>query len=317
MRFPVDTISYFCNTTRTTTRAIASTLNFYIKLQGTRVFSKIDLRSSYHQVRMKEEDIPKTTFRTCYGHYEFLVMSFRLTNMLAIFMNTMNRVFIDYLDQFIVVFINDILIYLKTSKEHMEHLRKALERLRRDQLYVKLEKCEFWLDSMSFLGQVISGEGVAVDPKKVKAVVDWTRPTSIFEIQSFLRLAGYYRHFIEVFSKLSEPLAALTKKNAHLVWTDKCEHSFQELNKQLVTTSVLALPTKSGNFVVYSDASKKGLGCMLMNGNVIAYASHQLKLYEQNYPTHDLELAEIVFALKIWRHYLYGEKYKIYTDTRA
>jgi hypothetical protein len=210
----MDMITYFCNATRTTTHAIASTLNFYIKLQGTRVFSKIELRSSYHQVRVKEEDIPKTTFRTCYGHYEFLVMSFGLTNVLAVFMNTMNRAFNDYLDQFTVVFIDDILIYLKTPEEHMEHLRKALERLRRDQLYAKLEKCEFWLDSVSFLGHVISGEGVAVDPEKVKAVVEWTRPTSIFEIRSFLGLAGYYRHFIEGFSKLSGPLTAQTKKNA-------------------------------------------------------------------------------------------------------
>ena len=146
------------------------------------MFSKVDLRSGYHQVRVKEEDIPKTTFRTRYGHYEFLVMSFGLTNALAVFMDTMNRVFHDYLDQFIIVFIDDILIYSKTSKEHKEHLWKALERLRREKLHAKLEKCEFWLDSVSFLGYVISGEGVAVDPEKVKAVVEWTRPTSVFEI---------------------------------------------------------------------------------------------------------------------------------------
>ena len=193
-----------------------------------------------------------------------------------------------------------------------------LERLRREKLYAKLKKCEFWLDSVSFLGHVISGVGVAVDSEKVKAVVEWTRPTNVFEIQSFLGLAGYYRRFIEGFSKLLRPLTALTRKNARFAWTDECEQCFQELKRRLVTAPVLALPTKSGDFVVYSDASKKGLGCVLMqNGNVIAYASRQLKPYEQNYPTHDLELAAVVFALKIWRHYLYGKRCEIYMDHKS
>jgi hypothetical protein len=151
------------------------------------MFSKVNLRSSYHQVRVKEEDIPKTVFRTRYGHYKFLVMSFGLTNVQAIFMDTMNRVFHDYLDPFTIVFIDDILIYSRTSEEHVEHLWKALERLRREKLYAKLEKCEFWLDSVSLLRHVISGERVAVDSEKVKAVVEWTRPTSV-EIRSFLGL---------------------------------------------------------------------------------------------------------------------------------
>jgi hypothetical protein len=187
------------------------------QLQGARVFSKVDLRSGYHQVRVKEVDIPKTAFRTCCGHYEFLVMSFGLTNAPAVFMDTMNRVFYDYLDQFTVVFIDDILIYSKTSEEHEDHLRRVLERLRSEKLYAKLEKCEFWLDSVSFLGHVISRKGVAVDPKKVKAVVKWTRPTSVFEIRSFLGLAGYYRPLIDGFSKLSGPFTALTRKNARFV----------------------------------------------------------------------------------------------------
>ena len=149
-------------------------------------------------------------------------------------------------------------------------------------------------------------------------MVEWTRPTSVFEIRSFLGLASYYRCFIEGFSKLSGPLTALTRKNARFVWTDECEQCFQELKRRLVTAPVLALPTESGIFVTYSDASKKGLGCVLMqNDNVIAYASCQLKLYEQNYPTHDLELAAVVFALKIWRHYLYGKRCEIYMDHKS
>jgi hypothetical protein len=269
-------------------------------------------------VRVKEEDIPKTACRTRYGHYEFLVMSFGLTNAPTVFMDTMNRVFHDYLDQFIVVFIDNILIYSRTLKKHKEHLQKALERLRREKLYVKLEKCEFWLDSVSFFRHVISGEGVAVDPEKVKVMVEWTRPTSVFEIRSFLGLAGYYQRFIEGFLKLSGPLTTLIRKNARFVWTDECEQCFQELKRRLVTAPMLALPTESGNFIMYSDASKKGLGCVLMqNGNVIAYASRQLKPYKQNYPTHNLELAAVVFALKIWKHYLYGEQCKIYTDHKS
>jgi hypothetical protein len=158
-------------------------------------------------------------------------MSFRQTNAPAFFMDMMNKVFYDYLDQFTVVFIDDILIYSKTSEEHEEHLQKALERLRREQLFVKLEKCEFRLDSVSFLEHMIFGEGVAVDLEKVKAIVEWTRPSSVFKIQSFLGLAGHYQSFIEGFSKLSGQLTTLTKKNARFVWMDECEHSFQELKK--------------------------------------------------------------------------------------
>jgi hypothetical protein len=166
------------------------------QLQEACMFSKVDLRLGYHQVRVKEEDIPKTAFMSRYRHYEFLVMYFGLTNKPAVFMDTMNRVFHDNLDQLTIIFIDDILIYSKTPKEHEERLQNALERLLREKIYAKLEKCKFRLDSMSFLGHVVSGKGAAVDPKKVKAMVEWTRPTSVFEIQSFLGLTGYYRCFI-------------------------------------------------------------------------------------------------------------------------
>ena len=186
-------------------------------------------------------------------------------------MDTMNKVFHDYLDQFTTVFIDDILIYSKMSEEHEEQLQKALERLQRVQLYAKLEKYKFWLDSVDFLGHVICREGVAIDPEKVKAMVEWTRPISVFEIIIFLGLTGHYQRFIEGFSKLLGPLTALTKKNARYVWTEKCEKSFKELKKCLIIAPVLALPMRFGNFVVYSDTSKKGLGCVLMqNSNVIA-----------------------------------------------
>ncbi|KAL0550368.1 hypothetical protein IC582_014876 [Cucumis melo] len=292
--------------------------DLFDQLQGATVFSKIDLRSGYHQLRIRDGDIPKTAFRSRYGHYEFIVMSFGLTNAPAVFMDLMNRVFKDFLDQFVIVFIDDILIYSKTEAEHEEHLHQVLETLRAHKLYAKFSKCEFWLKKVTFLGHVVSSEGVSVDPAKVEAVTNWPRPSTVSEIRSFLGLAGYYRRFVEDFSRIASPLTQLTRKGTPFVWSPACESSFQELKQKLVTAPVLTVPDGSGSFVIYSDASKKGLGCVLMQqGKVVAYASRQLKNHEQNYPTHDLELAAVVFALKIWRHYLYGEKIQIYTDHKS
>ncbi|MCI00567.1 RNA-directed DNA polymerase (Reverse transcriptase), partial [Trifolium medium] len=182
------------------------------QLVGSRVFSKIDLRSGYHQIRVKDDDIQKTAFRTRYGHYEYSVMPFGVTNAPGVFMEYMNRIFHTYLDQFVVVFIDDILIYSKSEEEHAEHLRIVLQVLKEKKLYAKLSKCEFWLHKVSFLGHVISGDGIAVDPSKVDAVLQWETPKSVTEIRSFLGLAGYYRRFIEGFSKLALPLTQLTCK---------------------------------------------------------------------------------------------------------
>jgi len=288
------------------------------QLVGACVFSKIDLRSGYHQIRVKPEDIPKTAFRTRYGHYEYLVMPFGVTNAPGVFMNYMNKVFHPYLDNFVVVFIDDILVYSKTREEHEEHLRIVLKTLRDRQLYAKLSKCEFWLSEVSFLGHVVSQGGIAVDPSKIAAVLEWESPKSVSEIRSFLGLAGYYRRFIEGFSKIALPLTKLTRKGVVFVWDDQCEHSFQTLKEKLTTTPVLVLPNPKEPFVVYCDASKMGLGGVLMqNGQVVAYASRQLKIHERNYPTHDLELAAVVFVLKIWRHYLYGSKFEVFSDHKS
>ncbi|KAL0560668.1 hypothetical protein IC582_001078 [Cucumis melo] len=292
--------------------------DLFDQLQGATVFSKIDLRSGYHQLRIKDEDVPKTAFRSRYGHYEFIVMSFGLTNAPAVFMDLMNRVFREFLDTFVIVFIDDILIYSKTETEHEEHLRMVLQTLRDNKLYAKFSKCEFWLKQVSFLGHVVSKDGVSVDPAKIEAVTGWTRPSTVSEVRSFLGLAGYYRRFVENFSRIATPLTQLTRKGAPFVWSKACEDSFQTLKQKLVTAPVLTVPDGSGSFVIYSDASKKGLGCVLMQqSKVVAYASRQLKSHEQNYPTHDLELAAVVFALKIWRHYLYGEKIQIFTDHKS
>ena len=288
------------------------------QLTGACVFSKIDLRSGYHQIRVKTEDIPKTAFRTRYGHYEYLVMPFGVSNAPGVFMEYMNRIFQPYLDHFVVVFIDDILVYSKSEEEHAEHLRVVLQILKEKRLYAKMSKCDFWLHEVSFLGHVISRNGIAVDPSKVDAVLQWEAPKSVTEIRSFLGLAGYYRRFIEGFSKLALPLTQLTRKGEAFVWDTQCENSFQELKKRLTTTPVLILPNPNKPFVVYCDASSRGLGGVLMQGGqVVAYASRQLKTHERNYPTHDLELAAVVFVLKVWRHYLYGSRFEVFSDHKS
>ncbi|GJT10804.1 putative nucleotidyltransferase, ribonuclease H [Tanacetum coccineum] len=292
--------------------------DLFDQLQGAKYFSKIDLRSGYHQLRVREQDISKTAFRTRYGHYEFLVMPFGLTNAPAVFMDLMNRIFHEYLDKFVIVFIDDILVYSKSEEEHEQHLRIVLEILRQKKLYAKFSKCEFWLQQVAFLGHIVSADGIIMDPSKVEAITKWPRPTTVTEVRSFLGLAGYYRRFVEGFSRLALPLTQLMRKGEKFVWTDERQESFEELKRRLVSAPILTLPSGSGGFQIYSDASKKGLGCVLMqHGKVIAYASRQLKPYEVNYPTHDLELAAVVFALKIWRHYLYGEACDIFTDHKS
>ena len=183
------------------------------QLQGSQVYSKIDLRSGYHQLRVQESDVPKTAFRTRYGHYEFLVMPFGMTNAPATFMDLMNRVFQPYLDRSVIVFIDDILVYSGSSEEHSKHLRIVLQTLRERQLYAKLSKCQFWLDRVTFLGHVISVEGVSVDPQKIEAVVNWKPPKNVSEVRSFLGLVGYYKKFVEGFSEIAAPLTNLTRKD--------------------------------------------------------------------------------------------------------
>ncbi|XP_024178320.1 uncharacterized protein LOC112184284 [Rosa chinensis] len=209
-----------------------------------------------NKLRVKNEDISKTAFRTRYGHYEFLIMPFGLTNAPAAFMDLMNRTFSPYLDQCVLVFVDDILIYSKSSDEHEKHLRVVLQILRKERLYAKFEKCEFWQKEVKFLGHVVSKDEVSVDPLKVEAVMGWSRPTTVTKIRSFLGLAGYYRRFIEGFSSIASALTKLTRKDTQFVWTDECD-----------------------------DSSS--------HGKVVAYDSRQLKVHERNYPTHDLELAAV------------------------
>nr|XP_025611556.1 uncharacterized protein LOC112704909 [Arachis hypogaea] len=270
----------------------------------------IDLRSGYHQIGVKEEDIPKIAFITHYGHYEYVVIFFRLTNALVIFMDYMNRVFHPFLDKFMVVFIDEILVYSKTVKEHDEHLKIVLQILKEQKLFAKLSKCEFRKEGVKFFGHMGSKKGIVMDPSKIEAVMEWERPTSVKEIRSFLGLAGYFRRFIHGILQIALPMAKRTRKDTPFVWTSKCEESFRTLKKKLTSAPILILPEPHEPFEVCCDASLKGLGCVLMqHRNVVAYASYQLRPHEVNYPTHDLELAAVVFVLKIWRHYLYGVKF--------
>jgi hypothetical protein len=207
--------------------------DLFDQMKGASVFLKIDLRSGYHQLKIWESNIPKTAFHTRYGLYEYIVMSFGLTNAPAYFMYLMNKVFMEYLDRFSIVFIDDILVFSKTMEEHEEHLRLVLEKLRSNQLYAKFSKCKFWLTEVAFLEHVISAGGVSVDPGKVKDVLNWMPPAAVSEIRSFLGLVGYYPRLIKDFSKIAKPITKLLEKNKAFEWTKECQASFEELKKRL------------------------------------------------------------------------------------
>jgi hypothetical protein len=222
-------------------------------------------------------------------------------------MSLMNGVFCEYLDKFVHVFIDDILIYSRTKEEHDEHLRLVLQCLRENKLYGKLSKCSFYQTKIHYLGHIISGEGIVVDPTKVEAIMEWPTPTNVQEVRSFMGLAGYYRCFVEGFSKIANPITELQKKNKKFVWSEKCVEAFQKLKELLTTTPILKVPDMDKEFLVCTDASKEGLGGVLMQeGRVITYISRKLRIHEENYATHDLELLAIVYALRVWRHYLIG-----------
>ncbi|GJU57266.1 putative reverse transcriptase domain-containing protein [Tanacetum coccineum] len=229
--------------------------DLFDQLQGAKHFSKIDLRSGYHQLRVKEQDISKTAFRTRYGHYEFLVMPFGLTNAPAVFMDLMNRVFHEFLDKFVIVFIDDILVFSKSKEEHEEHLRTVLQILRQEKLYAKFSKCEFWLSKVAFLGHIVSTEGITMDPAKVEAITKWPRPTYVTEVRSFLGLAGYYRGFVEGSSRLALPLTKPMRKGEKFVWNEEREKIFEELKQRLISTPILTLPSDSDGFQIFRNAS--------------------------------------------------------------
>jgi hypothetical protein len=289
--------------------------DLFDQLRGENIFSKIDLRAGYHQVRIKEEDIHKTAFGTMYGNYEFVVVPFGLTNAPVVFMCLMNGIFRNYLDNFFIVFLDDILIYSKSEEEHENHLRLVFQVLREHQLYAKLSKCYFYQKHIHYLGHIISEHGIAVDPKKIEAIRGWPTPKNVSDVISFMGLVGYYRRFIVGFSKIAHPITSLQKKETKFEWKLKCEKNFNLLKELLTSVLVLNIVDPNESFVVCTDTCKEGIGGVLMqNGHVIGYESRKLKEHERNYATHDLELVAIFHALRMWRYNLMRKKFELRTD---
>ena len=292
--------------------------DLFDQLGRAKYFSKLDLRSGYHQVRIAEGDEPKTACVTRYGAFEFLVMPFGLTNAPATFCTLMNQVFHDYLDKFVVVYLDDIVVYSTTMAEHEEHLRLVFEKLRQNQLYVKREKCAFGQPTIKFLGHIVEQGCIRMDPDKVKAIQDWKTPASLTELRSFLGLANYYRRFIKGYSEKVLPLTELLKKTTCWKWTTSCQEAFDKVKKLLLEDPVLAMPDMFKPFEVQTDASDFALGGVLMQDNhPIAFESRKLSEAERRYTAHEKELLAVLHCLRTWRHYLLGSKFVVKTDNTA
>ncbi|KAK1608875.1 hypothetical protein QYE76_032548 [Lolium multiflorum] len=284
------------------------------ELKGARFFTKLDLRSGYHQVRMAPEDIHKTAFRTHEGLFEFVVMAFGLTNAPATFQALMNDVLGPFLRRFVLVFFDDILIYSSSWSDHLRHVKLVLEAMRTHQLYLKRSKCSFGEESMAYLGHVIFAEGVAMDSDKVLAVVDWPAPRTVRAVRGFLGLAGYYRKFIKGFGTIAAPLTALLKKDGFL-WTDQAATAFEALKVALTTAPVLQLPDFTAPFIVECDASGSGFGAVMHQGEgPIAYFSKPIAPRHVSLAAYERELIGLVQAVRHWRPYLWGRAFIVKTD---
>ena len=285
------------------------------ELHGACIFSKIDLRSGYHQIRMREGDEWKTAFKTKLGLYEWVVMPFGLTNAPSTFMRLMNHMLRAYIGKFVVVYFDDILIYSKSVEEHAQHVSLVLDVLRKEKLYANLKKCTFCVLSCKFLGYIVTGDGIKVDEEKVKAIQDWPTPTSVKEVRSFLGLAGFYRRFIRDFSTIAAPLTSLIKKEEKFLWGEKQQTSFDLLKHLLTHAPILSLPNFNATFELECDASGVGIGAVLLQGKKpVAYFSEKLNGAALSYPTYDKELYALVRALHVWQHYLRPREFVIHTD---
>ncbi|KAK1693114.1 hypothetical protein QYE76_009811 [Lolium multiflorum] len=288
------------------------------ELAGAKFFTKLDLRSGFHQIRMVPHDESKTAFRTHNGHYEFLVMPFGLSCAPATFQAAMNTVFAHIIRKYVLVFVDDILVYSTTIQEHKKHLETVLQLLEQNKLYVKRSKCSFAQQSLEYLGHIISAEGVSTDPTKIEAVQHWPQPTSLTQLRGFLGLAGYYRKFIRHFGIISRPLTDLLKKNKAFVWSPVVHDAFLSLKTALVQAPVLALPDFTKDFVLEADACATGVGAVLMQqGHPLAFLSKALGPRNQALSVYDKECLAILLAIDKWRSYLQHRQFTIHTDQRS
>ncbi len=287
------------------------------ELHGAKFFTKLDLRAGYHQIRMKEEDVHKTAFRTHSGHYEYLVMPFGLCNAPSTFQAAMNEIFRPHLRRFVLVFFDDILIYSRSMDEHLEHLEIVLRTLEEHHFHIKPSKCAFAQVELEYLGHIISAEGVRVDQRKIQAMLDWPWPKDITALRGFLGLTGYYRRFVKDYGLIAKPLTTMLKKGGFL-WTIQARKAFEDLKEAMTQTPVLALPDFSKPFEVYTDASGEGIGAVLVQERrPLAFISKALGPRKKAWSTYAREVLAVVHAVKIWRPYLLGRRFTIITDQQA
>jgi hypothetical protein len=283
-------------------------------LHGSTMFSKIDLRSGYHQIRILPGDEWKTAFKTRDGLFEWLVMPFGLTNAPSTFMRVMNQVLKPFIDKFVVVYFDDILVFRRSLHEHLDHLRQVFCTLRFESFFINLKKCSFAQNSVVFLGFIVSANGVSADPEKVRAILDWPPPNNIHETRSFHGLASFYRRFVNGFSTIMAPITECTKKGS-FIWTIAAQRAFDAIKKCLTEAPILQLPNFDSPFEVACDASQLGIGGVLsQNGHPIAFYSEKLNEAKRRYSTYDLELYAVVQTLKHWRHYLIHREFIIFSD---